>query len=336
MRDMRIVVFGDERRVGALDGGQVVDLNRAFAQLVRDRQGGSAEVEAASRVPPALETFISAGSSALDAAREVLERLRSAGAEALGAGAVLARSSVRLHAPWPGRRIACIGGNYAAHLAGMEASRGGDASLSLAEITANTRDKGQWGFWKVPVEVAGDGDTVPFPRRTRYLDYEGEAAIVLGVRGKDIPADRLAEHVWGVTLMNDWSIRDSRAPARPMSYNTAKNFDRSTSLGPCIVVGELDPSNVDVEVRLNGELRQQFNTRDMIFSFAEVLAFLSQDFTFVPGDVIAGGTGAGTAQDTSVTDAEGKRSTERFLKVGDTVEVSSPQIGAIANTLVAP
>ncbi|HTE86888.1 MAG TPA: fumarylacetoacetate hydrolase family protein, partial [Dehalococcoidia bacterium] len=121
---------------------------------------------------------------------------------------------------------------------------------------------------------------------------------------------------------------------RPMSYNLPKNFDGSTSMGPCIVVGELKPQEVDVELRVNGEVRQQYNTRDMVFTFAEVLEELSRDFTFVPGDVISGGTSAGTAQDSTPRGPDGKRSLERFLKVGDVVELSSPKIGTLRNRIV--
>ena len=151
----------------------------------------------------------------------------------------------------------------------------------------------------------------------------------------DASASQLADCVWGVTLLHDWSIRDGMTPSsRPMSYNLAKNFDRSTSMGPCIVVGELDPRNVDIQLRVNGTLRQDYNTRDMIFSFGEVLEYLSRDFTFVPGDVIAGGTSVGTAADQTKRAADGSRPKALFLKVGDVVEISSPSIGVLRNRII--
>jgi 2-keto-4-pentenoate hydratase/2-oxohepta-3-ene-1,7-dioic acid hydratase in catechol pathway len=106
-------------------------------------------------------------------------------------------------------------------------------------------------------------------------------------------------------------------------------------MGPCIVVGELDHQAVDAETRVNGVLRQSYNSQEMIWSFADVLEYLSQDFTFVPGDVIAGGTSAGTAADKSRRSPDGKRPLDLFLKVGDTVEVSSSKIGVLANKIVA-
>jgi 2-keto-4-pentenoate hydratase/2-oxohepta-3-ene-1,7-dioic acid hydratase in catechol pathway len=218
----------------------------------------------------------------------------------------------------------------------MEAGRAGEGEVvTLDSITQRTRANGQWGFWKVPDEVAGPDDEIPYPKRTEYFDYEGEAAIVIGKRIKDASASQLRECVWGVTLLNDWSIRDGMAPgSRPMSYNLAKNFDRSTSMGPCIVVGELDPQNVDVSLRVNGHERQSYNTREMIFDFGEVLEYLSRDFTFVPGDVIAGGTSVGTAADQTKRGADGSRPKELFLKVGDAVELSSPGIGVLCNRIV--
>jgi 2-keto-4-pentenoate hydratase/2-oxohepta-3-ene-1,7-dioic acid hydratase in catechol pathway len=244
-------------------------------------------------------------------------------------------TQTRLHAPWPRRRIACVGGNYAAHLMGMEAGRAGEGEVTLESITQKTRANGQWGFWKVPDEVAGPDDDIPYPKRTEYFDYEGEAAIIIGKRIKDASASQLRDCVWGVTLLNDWSIRDGMAPSsRPMSYNLAKNFDRSTSIGPCIVVGELDPRDVEVRLSVNGQERQNYNTREMIFDFGEVLEYLSRDFTFVPGDVIAGGTSVGTAADQTKRGPDGSRPKDLFLKVGDTVELSSPGIGVLCNRIV--
>jgi 2-keto-4-pentenoate hydratase/2-oxohepta-3-ene-1,7-dioic acid hydratase in catechol pathway len=159
-------------------------------------------------------------------------------------------------------------------------------------------------------------------------------AIVIGKRGKNIPAEQLGDYVWGVTLANDWSNRDAGGPQRAMSFNLPKNFDFSLSLGPSIAIDGVDPQNVDVETRVNGALRQHYNSKDMVFSFAEYLAFLSIDFTFVPGDVILGGTGAGTAQDGTKLDANGVRPRDRFLKKGDTVAVSSPSIGILENQVV--
>jgi 2-keto-4-pentenoate hydratase/2-oxohepta-3-ene-1,7-dioic acid hydratase in catechol pathway len=317
---MKIVVYGPERRVGALVGDRVIDLNRAAARL-----------------PSRLLNFIEAGKPALDEARRVIEQLGKAspGGDTGENKVVYNLDEVKLHAPWPERRIACVGGNYAKHLVGMWANRLGKTDITVEEVAQEAKKAGQWGFWKVAAEVAGPEDTIPFPKRVTYFDYEGEVAIVIGSSGKNIPASRIDEYVWGVTLFHDWSIRDGGGVDRAVSYNLQKNFDGAASMGPCIVVGEAVQQEIDVETRVNGVVRQSYSTSEMIWDFGEVLEYLSQDFTFVPGDVIAGGTSAGTAADKSRRAPDGRRPLDLFLKVGDTVEVSSAKIGALSNRIVA-
>lgn len=333
---MKIVVFGPERRVGALVGEKVIDLNRGMARQLQERGEARSEERAATSLPARLLSFIESGPSGFENAQRVIDQFaRTAPGDERDLNVVHKAGDVKLHAPWPERRIACVGGNYAAHLAGMWANRLGKTDVSIEQITEEARKGGQWGFWKVPAEVAGPGDTIPFPKRVTYFDYEGEVAIVIGKRGKNIPAAKIRDYVWGVTLFHDWSIRDAGGTDRVVSYNLQKNFDGAVSMGPCIVAGEIDHQDVDAETRVNGVVRQNYNTKEMIWNFAEVLEYLSQDFTFVPGDVIAGGTSAGTAADKSRRGPDGKRPLDLFLKIGDVVEVSSPQIGALSNKIVA-
>lgn len=334
---MKIVVYGSEHRTAAWVGGRVIDLNRGIVRELGEQKQSAAQAQADTRLPPRLLDFIARGAPALEDAQRVVDRFGAlAPADDRGEPRVVHDiDDVKLHAPWPGRRIACVGGNYAEHLAGMWANRLGKTGVSVEQITAEARQAGQWGFWKVPAEVAGPNDAIPFPKRVTYFDYEGEVAIVIGKRGKNIPAAQIRDYVWGITLLHDWSIRDGGGVERVVSYNLQKNFDGAVSMGPCIAVAEADHQSVSVETKVNGVLRQSYNTREMIWSFGEVLEYLSQDLTFVPGDVIAGGTSAGTAADKSRRGPDGKRPLDLFLKIGDTVEVSSPQIGALANTIAA-
>ena len=101
------------------------------------------------------------------------------------------------------------------------------------------------------------------------------------------------------------------------------------------MVGEADPINIDIETLVNGERRQHFNTRDMVFTFGEYLEHLSRDFTLYPGDIISGGTAAGTAADSSELMPDGNSAPERFLKPGDIVEMTSPSIGSLRTRVVA-
>jgi 2-keto-4-pentenoate hydratase/2-oxohepta-3-ene-1,7-dioic acid hydratase in catechol pathway len=328
-RLVKIVVFGPDKRVGVWAGDKIVDLARASAAF-----SGSAGAP----LPANLLEFIEGGAPALaDAARVVEAALASAPATHAANG-VHRRADVRLHAPHvPGARILCAGGNFADHAAAM-ASRNKTTSEppDLKSVTERLRAGGIWGFWKVGRDAAEPDGDILYPARTKRLDYEGELAIVIGKTVKDF--NRTADvtpYVWGITLFGDWSIRDRHEPDAPLKIGMAKNFDGSFSIGPCIVVNEtIDPGNVDVETLVNGERRQHFNTRDMIFSFAEFLAYVTTDFTMHPGDVISGGTAKGTAADSSPRLPEGGSEPERFLKAGDRVEMRSPAIGTLAARII--
>jgi 2-keto-4-pentenoate hydratase/2-oxohepta-3-ene-1,7-dioic acid hydratase in catechol pathway len=337
---MKIVVYGIERRVGAVVGDQVVDLNRACAKYLHERQGVPRAWAMANALAPAdLSAFIDSGPRALENSQKAIDyTLKEAGSQlGLAGGRVLhALGEVKLHAPKPGlaSRIACAGGNYAQHSAGMQTAQGGE-TMTAQQMFEKARSAGMWGFWKVGRDAVGPDEDVIYPSRTKRMDYEGEVAVILGKPGKDVTQAQARDMVWGVTLLNDWSIRDGRGQPRSMSFNLGKNFDTSTSIGPCIIVGELDPQTLDVQTTVNGEVRQKYNSKDMTFSFAEYIEYLSQDFTFLPGDLVSGGTGAGTAMDSSPRNPEGGSAPDRFLKPGDAVEVSSPQVGALRNNIVA-
>lgn len=317
---MRIVVFGPERRVGAWEGDRVIDLARAFEAAKAARQISAAVLASD------LRAFIEGGEASIEAAQEALLYARD---HELPSGSVMPVSDVKLHAPWPGRRIACVGGNYADHMLGMMPPRPDGTRMTEDEVREQERKSPPWGFWKVPAEALGPDGEIPYPSRTRYLDFEGEAAIVIGRPAKNVRRDEYRPYVFGVTLLHDGSIRDGGGPTRGLSYNLAKNFDGSTALGPSIAVGDLDPEDIEVITEVNGERRQHYNTRDMIFNWGEVIEHLSRDFTLVPGDIISGGTAKGTAADSTPRGEDGARSTDLFLKKGDRVVVSSPSIGAL-------
>jgi 2-keto-4-pentenoate hydratase/2-oxohepta-3-ene-1,7-dioic acid hydratase in catechol pathway len=336
---MKIVVFGPGRRTGALRDGNVVDLNHACAKYLRERANEPSPLQMAEAlVPSDLARLIEGGPRALENAQKALDHLFGQAQDKLGTrGERLVRplAEVLLHAPRPDNaRIACAGGNFADHAAAMaEKMRRrpyeGDAYQEI-------RKAGFWGFWKLAREIVGPEGEVIYPDRCDRLDYEGEVAIVLGKRGADLKPSQLKDYVWGVTILADWSIRAPRETSGgPLNFNFPKNFDTSCSLGPCIAVGEADPTNVDLETLVNGERRQRFNTRDMVFTFGEYLEYLSRDFTLYPGDIISGGTAAGTAADSSELLPDGSSAPERFLKPGDMVEMNSPSIGSLRTRVVA-
>jgi acylpyruvate hydrolase len=335
---VKIVVFGPDRRTGALQDSTVVDICRAFAKYLFEKNGEPHPIPLAEAlVPSDLGRFIEGGPRALEDAQKALDYLRREAhdqRDPRGATVVHSLADVRLHAPHPkGSRLACAGGNFADHAAAMAEKM--QRRPYTGDARAQIRNAGIWGFWKMIHEVVGPDGEIVYPAKASRLDYEGELAIVLGRRCRDVRAEDAMAHVWGVTLFGDWSIRSPREPAGPLNFAMAKNFDTSCSLGPCIAVGEADPFAIEVETLINGERRQHFNTRDMVFSFGEYLEYLSRDLTLHAGDMISGGTAAGTAADSSPLLPDGTSAPERFLKPGDVVEIRSPAVGSLRAHVVA-
>ena len=316
---MKFVVFGERRRLGLLEGERVLDLALA----------GRTEAETDSSFS-SLQGFIEAGQRGLDRVRELAQKQTGSDQPGLWTHA----SEVQLHAPWPGQRFALAGSNNANHVASAFTNMG--TPRTVEAVRDSTRAGVPSGFWGLARPV-GPGAQIKIPSRARGLfDYEAEPGVIIGKPGKDIKASDGTAHVWGVTLVIDWSIREEAWPPKPYSpLMPLKNFDDSKSIGPCIVADEIDPDDFHIETYVNGELRQSFDTSEMIFSFGELLAHFSRDLTFFPGDVIAGGTGAGTAIDRTVPNADGSWPRDLFLKPGDQVEVRSDKIGALFNTIVA-
>lgn len=343
---MKLVVYGAARRLGLLQDGMVIDVSGACAKQLGEVQGERRPYEmAAATAPEELGAFIETGERAIEAAQRGAEYLLQGAAERTGLQGepiVFPVGEVKLQAPYARRaRIMMAGGNYVIHSAGMTRSGNGPPP-TLQELYEQSRARGIWGFYCFPENAAGPDEDIVYPSRTDRLDYEGEVAVILGRRGKDIAADKAAPYFWGYLLQNDISARTTLpGPDHPQSsFARAKNFDGSIAAGPYVVVGEFpDAQDITWETRVNGEVRQQGNTKDMTFTFAEYVEYMSSDMTLLPGDVISAGTTAGTAQDSSelLPSEPGKppvRSPERFLKPGDVVEVSNPAMGTLRNRIV--
>ena len=339
---MRIVVFGPERRVGALQGDNVIDLNAAYAKLAREAQDDHAPyASAAANSPADLEEFILAGDRALAGAQAAVEYLTTRAGDHLGPRGetvVTPVASTRLHAPLAHRGVKLVmaGANYWDHA--YDNMKAQNPNITPADVIEISRKRGIGGFWKLPDFVVGPDVDITYPAKTRYLDYEGEVTVVIGKAAKDARGEDLLDYVWGYTLQNDWSARDQvDAAIGGLAWSSMKNWDGSSSIGPCIVVGEIkDPQDIDFMTTVNGEVRQKGNTRDMTFSFAEYLQHMTRDITLKPGDMIAAGTCKGTAMDqTPRVEGGGFSSDKLFLRVGDVVEVSSPVIGTLRNRIVA-
>ena len=336
---MKFVVYGYGRRLGLLDNGQVTDVTGMVAKYLYERQDELQPFPMAEALtPPDLESFIEGGERSLDFTRKAAEYLFSSAGSLKGLGGgdiVFDADKLHLHAPKPARgRVAFCGGNFPAHAAAMAVSRGREDKI-VEDPRAMVRKRGFWGSWKIEREAAGPNAIIKYPNGVSRFDYEGELAIILGKRIKNANQEDAAKAIWGVTLFADWSARDFAPNAMNLNFARGKNFDNCYSLGPCIVVDELDAFNAPVETFVNNEKRQSFNTSDMAFCFSEFLEYLSFGLTLYPGDILASGTGAGTAMDSSKKDKNGEVLPDLFLKPGDIVEIKSPGIGTLRSTIGA-
>jgi 2-keto-4-pentenoate hydratase/2-oxohepta-3-ene-1,7-dioic acid hydratase in catechol pathway len=339
---MRLVVY-DSFRLGLVVDSKVADMEAATAAYLAAQGENRPKELAEAKVGHELGEFIRGGRDALATANKVQDFVRKnpdlRGVNGQKVTAKLSEVTIRPPVTQDYRfKVMCIGANFADHLIGMEHRK------NIAEAREAALAQDQWGFYKLASNIVGTEYDVPYPKSTKHLDYEGEVALILSKAGKDIKASRLLDYVFGYTLFDDFSIRDGYltqkqpGPARGGLMN-GKNFDGSGALGPFVVTkDELpDPHDIDYSTKVNGEVRQTGNTKDMIRDFGNWLEYLTVDRVVNPGDIIASGTCAGTAADTSPRDKQNHfTSAKRFLKVGDVVEVSSRKIGAsLRNRIVA-
>lgn len=333
---MKVAVFGPARRVGIVHQGFLVDAKAAYDKYVAETSDpGRPGTDTSSAVPAELNAFIEEGARAIGGARAAVEHLFSHADSDLGVDGQQIRfplDQVVLHPPVAGAaRVFAALANFADHMEAAAANTGAaDAQATLARLQSG----GPKYFMKDPRCASTDGDEIRYPARTSHLDYEAEVAVVIGKQGRDIEPDDFGPFIWGYAVANDWSIRDNVSFGPDFQYS--KNFDTATGLGPWIVVDEdIDPQDIPLETRVNGELRQSGNTRSMIHDFASLGAFLSRDITLYPGDLILSGTPKGTAVDSSKRLDDGTFPDDSlFVGPGDVVEVSSSALGSLTNKIV--
>ncbi|MDQ3301685.1 MAG: fumarylacetoacetate hydrolase family protein [Myxococcota bacterium] len=171
-------------------------------------------------------------------------------------------------------------------------------------------------FLKPRSAIIGDGDAIERPAGYERVDYEGELGVVIGTRASRISRERALDVVLGLTCVNDVTVRDLQK--RDGQWTRAKGFDTFCPIGPRIVAG-LDPANLRIITRVNGEIRQDSSTADLIFDVPAIIAFVTAHMTLEVGDVISTGTPSGVGN----------------LTVGDTVEVEIENIGVLRNTVKA-
>lgn len=261
--------------------------------------------------------------SAGDAQRgalSVIEALAQGKALPALASASVPVASVTLEAPLPlpRRNVWCVGRNYHAHA----------KELSASVFKDNDTNAESWPivFTKVPECVVGPHDPVSLPGSeiSAQIDYEAELAVVIGKGGKNITRANALDHVFGYTIVNDVTARDVQM--RHQQWDMGKSFDTFCPMGPWIVTAdELDGTNTRVRCWVNGELRQDGPTENMIFDIPTLIETISRGITLYPGDVIATGTPAGVGMGLKPP---------RYIQPGDVVRIEIDGIGSIENSFV--
>jgi 2-keto-4-pentenoate hydratase/2-oxohepta-3-ene-1,7-dioic acid hydratase in catechol pathway len=182
-------------------------------------------------------------------------------------------------------------------------------------------------FAKSPGSVIGPDRPIVIPRHVTQPDYEGELAVVIGRRAKDVPRANALQYVAGLTLAHDVSARDHQFNTGQFTWS--KSFDTFCPLGPEVVsLDEVDlAAGLPLETKVNGEVMQSSNTSELIFDVPALIAWITQGLTLEPGDVILTGTPAGVGA---------ARTPPRWLLDGDIVEVSIGGLGTLRNPVVRP
>ena len=251
-------------------------------------------------LPRTMRALLALGPAALDQVR----------AAPAGGAVRHALADVRRHAPVPDPpAILAIGMNNRAHVAEMG------------------REPPEWQYWfnKQRTAIAGPGDAIVLPVVSEMVDYEGELALVTGRRCQNVPAERALQAVAGFTVINDVTARDWQW--RSPTFTVGKSFDTHAPCGPELVTTDEvgDPGALSIRTWVNGELRQDSTTADLIFGCADMIEYLTTAFPLEPGTVIATGTPAGVGAGFDPP---------RFLADGDTVRIQIEGIGVLENPVV--
>jgi len=328
---MKLATFaaGEAAHIGMADPGadRLFDLTRAA------RSNGAQPEMFASML-----ALIDAGDAGLDAARALYAR------HGQDPAFLTALSGTRLLAPLPEPRQMRDGMSFATHIRQSGSGRGRALAEARAKGDSDAVDRIEARdlpplpeiYRQMPIyyftnrlAVAGPDTHVTWPRYSKVMDYELEFGIVTGRRGKNISADRARDHIFGYTIFNDLSARDQQMQEMQgrLGPSKGKSFENSNILGPWIVTRDEipDPYALRMTARINGRTVCENTSRDMLFSFEEILAHISQDEWIHPGEFLGSGTvGNGCGVENGW-----------FLSDGDTIELEVEGIGTLRTTVSA-
>ncbi len=209
----------------------------------------------------------------------------------------------------PGK-IICVGMNYRSHIQEQ------DGRFPKKPVL----------FSKAKSCIIKNGENIIYPPEVKELDYEVELAVVIGKKMKDIPEDKVSDYIYGYTIMNDITARDIQK--NEQQWYRAKSFDTFGPVGPVIVSKDKisDPQNLNLKSYVNGEIRQNGNTSDMIFSVYKLISYISRSITLEAGDLISTGTPSGVGV---------FMKQKKMLKPGDTVICEVERIGRLENKVIS-
>jgi 2-keto-4-pentenoate hydratase/2-oxohepta-3-ene-1,7-dioic acid hydratase in catechol pathway len=205
-------------------------------------------------------------------------------------------SDTKLAAPCEPSKLVCLGLNYQPH---------------AQEVKLNLPSR-PLIFLKPSTSVIGTDNDIVLPLDWRRVDYEGELGVVMGKRGRFIKEENVSEYILGYTCVND--VTERTAQKDDVQWTRAKSYDTFAPVGPWIET-DIDPSNLMLETYLNGELKQSASTAELIFKIPELISYISEIMTLLPGDIISTGTPAGISG----------------MKPGDVVEVKIEKLGTLRN-----
>lgn len=284
--------------------GLVNERNTAVLPLARAEQARTEKME----FPETMLDCIAMGDLFIEKAVKMLDWIDANGTEN---DWLIPMEDVKVLAPIPrpSKNIFCVGKNYAEHAIEL----GSEADIPEHVMV----------FTKAPTTVIGSGEMIlNHHSLTEELDYEGELAVVIGKKGREIKEEDALKHVFGYTIINDVTARDLQS--RHKQFFIGKSLDTTCPMGPFIVHHSAiaNPNKLNIQTKVNGEIRQDSNTENFIFPLESVISVLSKGMTLEPGDIIATGTPAGVGK--------GFRP-PRYLKPGDQVEITIEQIGTLKN-----
>jgi len=327
---MKLVTFeieaptGRAARLGAWVGSEVVDMHAAYQSMLVDQGKDAlfAERYAAAVMPADMVGFFRAGDLGLEEGCRLLDWVRLHGAERGLRGAQLVYGLDHIKLLSPVTRPASI----------RDFSTFEQHQKRATKAKGNSEVPQVWYeipvYWKAnPENVIGTGEDILWPAYTEKLDFELELGAFIGKKGKDIPLEEAHTYIAGYTIFNDISARDHQAREMVMTFGPAKgkDFDTSKVLGPCVVTAdEFGTASRRMQTRVNGETWSDGMSGDMYWSFDQLVSYISQSETLVPGDLLGSGacpTGCGLE-------------INRWIQPGDLVELEIDGIGVIQNRVV--